>query len=957
MMANTTESFPISHEHQDVDTKRYIVVKGAYEHNLKHIDVNIPRNNLVVVTGVSGSGKSSLVFDTIYAEGQRRYVESLSSYARRFLGRLEKPKVNFIEGLPPAISVEQRKASKNPRSIVATTTEIYDYLRLLFANIGKMYCIDCGVRVNDETPEEIAKRIIDKYPDMRFLILTPVSGFQSFKEKVKELIKQGYTRILINGKMFSIDSEINLDTTHVKEFDLIIDRLIATKDNFERIVDSIEQALKCSEIAKIHIMNQDTFFISSKPICPQCGKIYPKLEANSFSFNKPQGACPVCNGLGTKLEINIDAIIPDKSLTIRQGAIKPFKHKISKIAMFDALGKKYGFSIDVPWNELPDYAKDLVLWGTNGEPLDYEVNLQFSNVSQSVKVRRAWEGTIPKVKNWLENSKSQNWKIKITRKFFKKVKCPACGGSRLRQEVLAVKINDKSIADILKMTIKEAYEFFNEIKLTTREQKIVKLVIKELKNRLQFLLSVGLEYLTLDRETATLSGGEAQRVRLATQIGTALSSVLYVLDEPSIGLHSRDIHRLINTLKHLRDNDNTVLIVEHDPETIQSADYIIDLGPGAGRLGGNVVAHGTYEEIISNPNSITGQYLSGKLKVPIPKERREGNGKYLEIIGARGNNLKNLNVKFPLGKFICITGVSGSGKSTLINYTLARGLAKILNNSTDDPEPFDEIKGAENIRRLVVVDQSPIGRTARSNPATYTGVFDDIRKLFAKLPEAKARGYKPGRFSFNARGGRCEACQGQGIIKIEMHFLSDVYITCDVCKGKRFERETLSVKYKDKNIADVLDMTVEEAYEFFKDIPQINRKLKTLIDVGLGYITLGQQSPTLSGGEAQRVKLAKELNKIGRGDTLYILDEPTTGLSMADVHKLVDVLNRLVNKGNTVIVIEHNLDVIKSADYIIDLGPEGGDAGGYIVAVGTPEEIAKIPRSYTGKYLAKILDT
>lgn len=952
--------------------KNKIIIKGAKEHNLKNIDLELPRNKLIVITGVSGSGKSSLAFDTIYAEGQRRYVESLSAYARQFLEQMEKPEVEFIEGLSPAIAIEQKSVSKNPRSTVATVTEIYDYLRLLFARIGEVHCPKCKKKISQQTSQQIIDNILQFPEGTRLIILAPIiRGRKGEYIKVfEEIRRQGYVRVRVDGIIRDVDEDIKLEKYKKHNIEVVVDRLIIKPDIRRRLADSVETALKLGNgIIYVNIPddpNKKDLVFSEHFACVECGISFEELTPTMFSFNSPQGACPTCHGLGTALELDPNLIVPNPNKSIREGAIAPWSH----IAAFYASGGtgiasyyyrslervavKYGIDLDAPFKTLSEKQKKIIFYGEN-----YDKHSRFSSISSYFYDNSDddfFEGVIPHLERRFETTESEYVRNEIF-KYMSERPCPACGGGRLRPESLAVTVDNKSIKEVTALSVKEAMQFFTELenKLTDREKKIVYRVLKEIKNRLQFLINVGLDYLTLDRPAATLSGGEGQRIRLATQIGSQLVGVLYILDEPSIGLHQRDNRRLLDTLCSLRDLGNTVIVVEHDEETIRTADYVVDLGPGAGKHGGYVVASGPPESIIKCEASLTGKYLSGELRIPVPKKRRPLTRKFLELFGVKHNNLKNIDVKIPLGLFVVVSGVSGSGKSSLINDVLYKALAQHFYNSKEKPGKFDKIKGIEHIDKVINVDQSPIGRTPRSNPATYTGVFTPIRQLFSQVPEARLRGYKPGRFSFNVKGGRCEHCQGDGTIKIEMHFLPDVYVKCDVCKGKRFNAETLEIKYKGKNISEVLEMTVEEALDFFYNIPHIKRYLQTLYDVGLGYIELGQSATTLSGGEAQRVKLAAELSKKSTGRTLYILDEPTTGLHFADVQKLLDVLNRLVDAGNTVVVIEHNLDVIKSADYIIDLGPESGDAGGYIVGCGTPEELAKNQNSYTGLFLRKVL--
>ena len=937
--------------------KNVILVKGAREHNLKNIDVEIPRDKFVVITGLSGSGKSSLAFDTIYAEGQRRYVESLNAYARQFLGLMEKPDVDYIDGLSPAISIEQKSTSRNPRSTVGTVTEIYDYFRLLFARIGKPHCYKCGRTVEKQTVQQIVDTILRWQKGTRIQVLAPVVRGRKgeYKEVFNQFRKDGFVRVRMDGKVYSLDDEINPQKNKKHDLELVIDRLVVEPEIQKRLTESIELALKQAS-GLIYINKVDTgedVLFSEQFACPHCSLSFEEPEPRTFSFNSPYGACPKCDGLGVLTEIDPSLIIPDESLSINQGAIRVLSGRTEGwlYEMIASLSRQFDFNLDTPWSKLPQEIQKIVLYGMDGE----KVKFIYNRKNAYIEWYSQYEGIVNNLLRRYKQTGSQNVRRWIEG-YMNNLTCSDCGGARLKEEALAVTINKKNIHELTEMSIKEALHFIDLLHLSGQEEQIAKQILKEVKQRLSFLINVGLEYLTLNRAAGTLSGGEAQRIRLATQIGSQLVGVLYILDEPSIGLHQRDNKKLIHTLRHLRDLGNTVLVVEHDRETIESSDFVIDLGPRAGIHGGEVVATGSAAKIAQSKKSLTGLYLAGKLKIPTPQIRRKGNGKTIEIIGARGNNLKNINVGFPLGKFICITGVSGSGKSTLVNETLFTALSRYFYSAKKHPLPYKEIKGKSNIDKVIDLDQSPIGRTPRSNPATYTGLFTPLRDLFSQLPEAKIRGYKPGRFSFNVKGGRCESCEGDGVKKIEMHFLPDVYVQCEVCKGKRYNRETMQIRYKGKSIADVLDMTVNQALEFLANIPPVYRRLKTLADVGLGYIRLGQPATTLSGGEAQRVKLSSELSKIGTGNTLYILDEPTTGLHFEDINMLLNVLNRLVDKGNTVIVIEHNLDVIKTADWIIDIGPEGGDSGGSIIAEGTPEKVAKIKKSYTGQFLKAELE-
>ncbi|PRR76235.1 excinuclease ABC subunit UvrA [Neomoorella humiferrea] len=933
-----------------------IVIRGARVHNLKNIDVTIPRDKLVVITGLSGSGKSSLAFDTIYAEGQRRYVESLSSYARQFLGQMDKPDVDAIEGLSPAISIDQKTASHNPRSTVGTVTEIYDYLRLLFAHIGRPHCPRCGRLITAQTVSQMVDRLL-AYPEgTRFQVMAPVVRGRKgeYRQLLEEIRRQGYVRVRVDGEIRETGEDISLAKNKKHNIEVVVDRLQVRPGVASRLAESLETALKLADgVVLIDIIDGEELLLSEKFACIECGVSLPEITPRLFSFNNPYGACPACTGLGVTMKVDPDLVIPDRNLTLREGAIVPWSRgNNGYLQILECLAEHYGFDLDVPVRELKPEHLQVILYGSGQE----RIKFRYTNRFGDRRVYEApFEGIIPNLERRYQETQSE-WSRAEIEGYMSQRPCPACRGARLKPEALAVRVGGLNICEFAALNIREAAAFLRDLKLNEREEIIARQVLKEIQARLQFLLDVGLDYLTLDRPAATLSGGEAQRIRLATQIGSQLMGVLYILDEPSIGLHQRDNARLIATLKRLRDMGNTVIVVEHDEDTMRAADYLIDIGPGAGDGGGRVVAAGTPKEVMADPNSLTGQYLSGRRRIPVPAVRRRPGDKWLTIKGAREHNLKNIDVSFPLGLFIGVTGVSGSGKSTLVNEILYRALAQRLNGARINPGDFDAIIGVEYLDKVIEVDQSPIGRTPRSNPATYTGVFDDIRALFAATPEARARGYKPGRFSFNVKGGRCEACGGDGIIKIEMHFLPDVYVPCEVCGGSRYNRETLAIKYKGKSIADVLAMTVDEAAEFFAAIPRVHRRLTTLQDVGLGYITLGQPATTLSGGEAQRVKLAAELARRSTGRTMYILDEPTTGLHMADIERLLDVLQRLVDAGNTVVVIEHNLDVIKSVDYIIDLGPEGGEGGGRVVAAGTPEEVCRVKESYTGQFLAPVLE-
>jgi len=934
-----------------------IVVRGARQHNLKNITLELPRNKLIVLTGLSGSGKSSLAFDTIYAEGQRRYVESLSSYARQFLGQMEKPDLDSIEGLSPAISIDQKTTSRNPRSTVATVTEIYDYMRLLFARVGKPHCPICGKPIVQQTVEQMVDQVMNLEEGTRIQILAPVVRQRKgeFQKLLEDMRLEGYVRIRVDGTVRELSEQIKLTKTRQHTLEVVIDRLVMRPDLQQRLADSIETALNLADgLVTVQILDGDEWLFSRNFSCPECGFSFSEISPRIFSFNNPYGACPTCSGLGSKLDFDPALIIPDPSLSLAEGAIHPWSSSTMNYypSLLASLAKALDFSMDTPYAELPENIKHTILYG-------YSTRIRVGYVSSDGhqhNYNTQYSGIIPHLARRLRESGSDDVKERVER-YMHSVPCPDCGGKRLKPEVLAITFGNKNIADISDMAVGNALSFFIDVRptLSERDQYISRLILNEIEERLRFLMNVGLDYLTLSRMSGTLSGGEAQRIRLATQIGSGLVGVLYILDEPSIGLHQRDNTRLLQTLLHLRDLGNTLIVVEHDEETMWSADHIVDIGPGAGVHGGEIIAEGTPEEICAVERSITGQYLSKKLSIPLPPKRREPDGRWLTIHGARANNLKNIDVRIPLGVFTCVTGVSGSGKSSLINEILLKSLLSKLHRAYTRPGDHDSIEGIELLDKVIDIDQSPIGRTPRSNPATYTGVFDDIRNLFASTNEAKVRGYSAGRFSFNVKGGRCEACKGDGIIKIEMHFLPDIYVPCEVCKGKRYSRETLEVRYRGKNIAEVLDMTVEEALTYFEAIPRIARKMQTLYDVGLGYIKLGQAATTLSGGEAQRVKLASELSRRSNGRTLYVLDEPTTGLHLADIHRLMEVLQRLVDSGDSVLVIEHNLDVIKTADYIIDLGPEGGFRGGEIIAEGTPEEVSDIEASYTGIYLKKVL--
>ncbi|SHE65630.1 excinuclease ABC subunit UvrA [Desulforamulus putei] len=932
-----------------------ILIRGARSHNLKNIDVEIPRDKLVVITGLSGSGKSSLAFDTIYAEGQRRYVESLSAYARQFLGQMNKPDVDYIEGLSPAISIDQKTTSHNPRSTVGTVTEIYDYLRLLFARVGRAHCPRCGRPITQQTVQQMVDQLMALPEGTKLQLLAPVvRGKKGEHVKIFEDIRRnGFVRVRVNGEIYDVTEVPRLDKKKKHTVEIVVDRIIIRPGSEKRLADSMETALKQGEgVAVAAVVGGEEYTFSENFACIECGINISEISPRLFSFNSPHGACPVCTGLGFNHEFDPDLIIPDKSKSIRQGAIEGWHKGQIAAAYLSGLAEKYDFSLDTPVEQLTPKQLQVILYGTGNEKVKFHYTDGYGHVH---RYEVPFEGIIGNLSRRYRETQSEAMREEFE-KYMSIKPCPGCRGARLKPEALAVKVGGKNIAEVTALPVSEALKFFENLELTEREQLIARQILKEINERLGFLVNVGLDYLTLGRSAGTLSGGEAQRIRLATQIGSGLMGVLYILDEPSIGLHQRDNERLIATLRRLRDLGNTLIVVEHDEDTIRVADHIIDIGPGAGRHGGRVVAAGTVADIMQAPESLTGQYLSGRKFIPVPLSRRRGKGQSLVIQGAAANNLKGINVEIPLGVFVCVTGVSGSGKSTLINEILYKALAQKLHRAKDKPGEHLGIQGIEHLEKVIDVNQSPIGRTPRSNPATYTGVFNDIRELFSQLPEARVRGYKPGRFSFNVKGGRCEACQGDGIIKIEMHFLPDVYVPCEVCKGLRYNRETLEVKYKGKSIADVLNMEVDEAVEFFANIPKIHRRLKTLQDVGLGYIRLGQPAPELSGGEAQRVKLATELSRRSNGGTIYILDEPTTGLHTADIARLLEVLHRLVDNGSTVVVIEHNLDVIKTADYIIDLGPEGGDKGGTLVAAGTPEEICRAPQSYTGKFLKPVLE-
>ena len=934
-----------------------IVVKGARAHNLKGVDIELPKNKLIVMTGLSGSGKSSLAFDTIYAEGQRRYVESLSAYARQFLGQMDKPDVDTIEGLSPAISIDQKTTSKNPRSTVATVTEIYDYIRLLYARVGKPYCPYHGIEIESQTVQQMVDRILELEERTKIQLLAPVISHRkgSHEKLIEDIGKKGYVRLRVDDEIVDVNEVPQLDKNKNHTIEVVVDRLVV-KDGIEtRLADSIETALELAEgNLTVDVINGEELKFSENHACPICGFSIGELEPRMFSFNSPFGACPTCDGLGQKLKVDLDLVIPDKNKTLNEGAIEPWEPTSSDFypTLLKRVCEVYKINMDKPYKKLTDRQKNILMNGSG----EKEIEFTFTQRNGGTRKRKmVFEGVVPNIDRRYHESPSE-YTREMMSKYMTELPCETCHGKRLSKEALSVYVGDYNIGEVVEYSIKNALYYFENLKLSDQDKSIADQILKEIISRLSFLNNVGLEYLTLDRSSGTLSGGEAQRIRLATQIGSRLTGVLYVLDEPSIGLHQRDNDRLINTLKEMRDLGNTLIVVEHDDDTMRAADYLVDVGPGAGNHGGEVVSSGTPNKVMKDKKSLTGQYLSGKKRIEVPEYRREITDRKIQIKGAKSNNLKNVNVDFPLSVLTVVTGVSGSGKSSLVNEILYKALAQKINKSKVEPGNFDEIKGIDQLDKIIDIDQSPIGRTPRSNPATYTGVFDDIRDVFAQTNEAKIRGYQKGRFSFNVKGGRCEACKGDGIIKIEMHFLPDVYVPCEVCDGKRYNRETLEVTYKGKNIADVLEMTVEEATHFFENIPKIKRKLQTLVDVGLGYITLGQQATTLSGGEAQRVKLASELHKRSTGRSIYILDEPTTGLHVDDISRLLKVLNRIVENGDTVVIIEHNLDVIKTADHIIDLGPEGGEGGGTIIATGTPEEIAQNKGSYTGQYLKPVLE-
>ena len=933
-----------------------IVIHGARAHNLKNIDVTIPRDQLVVVTGLSGSGKSSLAFDTLYAEGQRRYVESLSAYARQFLGQMDKPDVDSIDGLSPAISIDQKTTSKNPRSTVGTVTEINDYLRLLYARIGHPICPNDHIEITSQSVEQMVDEVLALPERTKIQLLAPIVYQKKGQHKkvFERIQREGYVRMRVDGEVYDVSEAPELEKNKKHDIAIIIDRIVVKEGIRSRLFDSFEAALRLADgYAVVDVIGQEEMLFSEHYSCPYCGFTVGELEPRLFSFNAPFGACPDCDGLGVKLEVDVDLVIPDQSKTLREGALLPWNPISSQYypQMLEQACQEFNIDMDTPFEELPEEHKDIILNGSNGEIFHFHYENDFGGVRD---VEVAFEGILPNIKRRYHETNSDFTRDQM-RLYMTELTCKTCHGYRLNPQALCVQVNGKHIGEMSEMAINDALNFVEELKLSEQEQMIARPIVKEVDDRLSFLKNVGLDYLTLSRASGTLSGGEAQRIRLATQIGSNLSGVLYILDEPSIGLHQRDNDRLLDSLRKMRDLGNTLIVVEHDEDTMRAADYLIDVGPGAGHAGGEIVAAGTPDEVAANASSLTGQYLSGKRQIPTPTERRKGNGEKIRVTGASENNLKNISVDFPLGKFVAVTGVSGSGKSTLVNEILKKALAQKINRNSNKPGRFKTITGYEAIEKLIDIDQSPIGRTPRSNPATYTSVFDDIRDLFAKTNEAKVRGYKKGRFSFNVKGGRCEACKGDGIIKIEMHFLPDVYVPCEVCHGKRYNSETLEVHYKGKNISEILDMTVEDAVEFFQHIPKIHRKLQTIVDVGLGYVTMGQPATTLSGGEAQRMKLASELHKNSNGKSFYILDEPTTGLHTDDIARLLKVLERFVDAGNTVLVIEHNLDVIKSADHVIDLGPEGGEGGGTIIATGTPEEIAAVSESYTGHYLKKVL--
>lgn len=932
----------------------FITIKGACEHNLKCIDVTIPRDKLVVITGLSGSGKSTLAFDTIYAEGQRRYVESLSAYARQFLEQMEKPDVESIEGLSPAISIEQKTTSRNPRSTVGTVTEIYDYLRLLFARIGQPHCHECGKPITAQAVSQMVDRIMALPEGTKLQLLAPmIRGRKGeYKKELQQLRKEGFTRVVVDGVALELSDDIEMDKKKKHDIEIVVDRVVVKEGIGRRLADSLETALGHADgLVVAQIVDGERMTFSEKFACTDCGISYPEIAPRMFSFNNPYGACPDCTGLGTRMYFDAELVVPNPDLSIREGAIAPWEKRLSGWyhLTLEALAKAYKFDITTPFKELPPKAQEVILHGSRGE----QVEFWWEEHGRRHTYHKEFEGVLNNLERRYRETDSDATREELE-KYMNVMPCPTCHGARLKKEALHILVGGQNIQQVTALPIRDCLTFFDALALTDKEQEIARRILKEIRERLGFLVNVGLDYLSLDRTSGTLSGGEGQRIRLATQIGSSLVGVLYILDEPSIGLHQRDNERLLDTLRHLRDIGNTVLVVEHDEDTILAADHVLDMGPGAGVHGGEVVAQGTPQEIMANPASLTGRYLSGELSIAVPKKRRKPE-RHITVIGAAENNLKGIDVEIPLGVMTCVTGVSGSGKSTLVIDTLHKVLSQRLYRSREKAGAVQEIRGLEHLDKVINIDQSPIGRTPRSNPATYTGVFGDIRDLFANLPESKLRGYKPGRYSFNVKGGRCEACSGDGILKIEMHFLPDVFVTCDVCHGARYNRETLEVHYKGKSIADVLNMTVEQALEFLGAIPRIKNKLKTLVEVGLGYITLGQSATTLSGGEAQRVKLAKELSRRATGRTIYILDEPTTGLHFADIDKLLDVLHRLVDAGNTIVIIEHNLDVIKTSDWIIDLGPEGGDRGGQIVAAGTPEQVAKVTKSYTGKFLRKLL--